>query len=69
MSGQVCCVCLYAREGIAPDAVTTLGGYAVCEDHVPLVAGGGEWQSILVIAGRRVREGVPFQPTARPAEE
>jgi hypothetical protein len=65
----ICAVCLYARTGPAPIAITVINGYAVCEDHTPLVAQGSEWNSILVIAGRRVREGVPFQPTASPVEE
>lgn len=60
--GQVCCVCLYVREGDAPPAVTTIRGYSICDDHLALVADGTEWASILVIAGRRVREGVPFTP-------
>jgi hypothetical protein len=66
---MICCVCLYVREGIAPDAVTVINGYAVCEDHLGIVAQGREWNSILVIAGRRVREGMPFTPTARPLHQ
>lgn len=46
-AGQVCGVCFYVREGPAPDAVTTIRGYAVCEDHMGLVAQGMEWTSIL----------------------
>jgi hypothetical protein len=64
----VCAVCLFVRDGIAPDAVTVIAGIAACDDHVPLVAQGTEWNSILVIAGRRVREGMPFTPTGRGAE-
>jgi len=64
----VCGICLFVREGLAPDAVTVINGQAVCDDHVPLVAQGSEWNSILVIAGRRVREGLPFTPTGRGAE-
>lgn len=68
-AGQVCCVCLYTREGTAEDAVTTIRGYSVCEDHLGLVAQGSEWNSIIVIGGRRVREGLPFTPTASPAPD
>ena len=73
-AGLVCCICLYARTGTAEDAVTVLGGIAVCVDHLGVVSNvlGTSWSSILVIAGRRVREGMPFRPTAdpaRPAEE
>ena len=46
-AGQVCAICLYAREGTAEDAVTTIRGYAVCEDHMGLVAQGMEWSSII----------------------
>lgn len=45
--GKVCCICLYAREGPAEDAVTTIRGYEVCEDHLGLVAQGMEWSSII----------------------
>jgi len=46
-AGQVCAVCLFAREGSAEDAVTTIRGYAVCEDHMTLVAQGMEWSTII----------------------
>lgn len=49
-AGQVCCVCLYVSEGTAEDAVTTIGGYAVCEDHLGLVAQGSEWARIIGVA-------------------
>ena len=73
-AGLVCAICLYVREDVAEDAVTVLSGIAVCVDHLGLVSDvqGSAWASILVIAGRRVREGMPFTPTAspaRPAEE
>jgi hypothetical protein len=50
------------RTGTAEDAVTTLGGYAVCEDHLGIVAQGEEWHR-LIIAARRAAEPPP------PAEE
>lgn len=67
-AGQVCCVCLYVREGVAEDAVTTIRGYAVCEDHLgTITAGAGlDWASILTIAGRRASEPLPWRPTASP---
>ena len=39
-AGQVCCVCLYVREGVAPDAVTTIAGYSICEDHLGTITAG-----------------------------
>jgi hypothetical protein len=73
-AGQVCCVCLYVREGVAEDAVTTIAGYAICEDHLGTITAGlgRDWVSILTIAGRRASETLPWRPTAsphRPAEE
>ena len=73
-AGKVCCVCLYVREGVAEDAVTTIAGYEVCEDHLGTITAGlgREWASILTIAGRDARETLPWRPTAsprRPAEE
>lgn len=49
-AGKVCCVCLFVREGPAEDAVTTIRGYEVCEDHLGLVAQGTEWASIIAHA-------------------
>ena len=67
-AGQVCCVCLYVREGVAPDAVTTIAGYSICEDHLGTITAGlgMDWASILTIAGRRASEPLPWRPTARP---
>jgi hypothetical protein len=58
-AGQVCAVCLFAREGSAEDAVTTIRGYAVCEDHMTLVAQGMEWSAIIGNA-----RGMPPRPPA-----
>jgi hypothetical protein len=66
--GQVCCVCLYVREGVAEDAVTTIAGYSICEDHLGTITAGlgRDWASILTIAGRRASEPLPWRPTASP---
>lgn len=37
MTKFVCCICLYVRTGIAPPAITIVGGLAVCEDHMSYV--------------------------------
>jgi len=50
---RLCCVvCLYVREGVAPSAVTVINGYAVCDDHVTVVAGATSWDSILIVVRR-----------------
>lgn len=68
-AGQVCCVCLYVRTGVANDAVTTIAGYSICEDHLGTITAGlgRDWASILVIAGRSASEPLPWRPTAAPA--
>lgn len=48
----LCCVCWYIRTGTR-DAVTILGGYAVCEDHVGIVAQGQDWAAIIRAAKDR----------------
>lgn len=35
-----CCLCLHAREGVAPEADTVINGQAVCYDHMGYVQGG-----------------------------
>ena len=30
----VCARCLYVGTGLAPEAVTVMGGYALCDDHI-----------------------------------
>ena len=64
--GLVCCVCLYVREGVAEEAVTTIAGYSICEDHLGTITAGlgRDWASILTIAGRRASEPLPWRPTA-----
>jgi hypothetical protein len=52
------------------DAVTVIGGYAVCRDHLAPVAsvvGGRDWPAILVIVGLPAREATrnPRPPGAR----
>lgn len=49
--GQVCAVCLFARTGPAEDAVTTINGCAVCDDHLSIAAGGGSFNSMITAAG------------------
>lgn len=68
MIPQACCLCLLVRD--APDgAITTLGGYAVCRDHVTVVGAtlGGEWTALLTIAGlpASVAQRNPRPPGAR----
>ena len=53
----ICAVCLFVRE--QPDeAVTIMGGYAVCRRHSTVITAtlGTEWAAILVIAGLPARE-------------
>ena len=49
---MICAVCLFVRE--RPDeAVTIMGGYAVCRHHSTVIGAtlGTAWSSILVISG------------------
>jgi hypothetical protein len=62
-AGQVCGICLFSRTGPAEDAVTTIGGVAVCDDHLSIAAGGGSFNSMIAAAGG------PHSPPRRPAEE
>lgn len=59
----VCAVCLFARSGPAPDAVSVINGIATCDDHLSLVALGGTFRQIIVTAG------APSRQPPRPAEE
>jgi hypothetical protein len=48
--GMTCGICLFAREGPAADAVTVIGGYSVCEDHLACVAQGSDFARIRKVA-------------------
>jgi len=49
----VCAVCLYIPDGRkAKTALTVIGGYAVCEDHLDYVDHGQHWSSTLEAAKR-----------------
>jgi hypothetical protein len=48
-----CVLCLYVRKGQAPEAITVCEGYAVCEDHLGLVAHGLDWHGVLKAAMRQ----------------
>lgn len=51
-SGKLACaVCLYAlRDDVAREAITVIEGYAVCYDHMGLVAQGKRWSAIMEAA-------------------
>jgi hypothetical protein len=64
----ICCACLML--GRDHDAVTVIGGYATCRDHlsaVTAVVGGRDWPALLVIVGLPAREAQrnPRPPGAR----
>lgn len=52
-----CCFCLFPRinEGITitppvQDAVTVIGGFAVCSDHLHIVCRGSVWHELITLA-------------------
>lgn len=47
MSELRCGVCIYVEPGLAPKAVTVIEGYAVCDDHLGLVAQGMRFAAML----------------------
>jgi hypothetical protein len=48
-----CVLCLYVRSGEAEEAVTVIEGYAVCEDHLGIMAQGLDWHGVLKAAQRQ----------------
>lgn len=54
---MTCCICLFVASP-AGDAVTVIGGYAVCRRHTTVIGAtlGRDWAAILVIAGLPAHE-------------
>jgi hypothetical protein len=52
----VCALCLYVRSEEATGAITVLKGYAVCSEHMGLVAQGLDWHGVLKAAMEQEEE-------------
>lgn len=63
---MTCAVCLFVADQPS-EAVTIMGGYAVCRRHSTVIGAtlGTAWASILVIAGLPARE-AQNNPRPRP---
>lgn len=49
-----CAICMYVPDTphLPTEAVTILNGFAVCDEHLGVVAQGQEWHTILSVARR-----------------
>lgn len=57
-----CAICVFVPDSsyVAKEVITIIRGYAVCEDHIGLVAQGLEWSRIITITREQWnKNGIP----------